>query len=228
MTASIRTLFFATLFLVSSSAHAQIVTYTFGSTASPTTAAATVDSNVTASVLSGNLGSPSTGGTSPLYTAGSGGAYFSASAWTGSSPGTNYFQFTITPDAGYLFSTTSISFGYRSTATGPIAFSIRSSADAYASSLASGTLTNTSAWFSSGSLSTSLSNLTTATTFRIYGSGASAGGGTFRVDDVTLNGTSGLAPIPEPSTFAVILGALALAGVALQRRRNKLNLSQSA
>jgi hypothetical protein len=77
-------------------------------------------------------------------------------------------------------------------------------------------------------LSTSLSNLTTATTFRIYGSGASAGGGTFRVDDVTLNGTSGLAPIPEPSTFAVILGALALAGVALQRRRNKLNLSQSA
>jgi len=197
-------------------AHSQLVVYSFGSTGAPTTSATSVSANLSASVFSGNLGSPATGGTTPLYTAGSGGSYFSATTWTGSAPGSNYFEFTLTPDSGYAFSATSVSFGYRATGTGPTAFAIRSSSDSYSSNLASGSITNDSLWYSSGALSITLSSVASATTLRIYGSGASAGGGTFRVDDVTIAGS--VTAVPEPSTYAAILGVVALLGVMIRRR----------
>ena len=89
------------LLMTGGAAEGQVVVYSFGSAGSPTTSATSVTTNITASVFSANLGTPSTGGTSPLYTAGSGGGYFSASSWTGGAPGANYFQFTLTPNAGY-------------------------------------------------------------------------------------------------------------------------------
>ena len=126
-------------------------------------------------------------------------------------------MFTLTPNSGYQLSITSITFGYRATSTGPIAYAVRSNADSYAANLASGAITNDAAWSSSGAQSITLSGLSTTTTLRIYGSGASAGGGTFRVDDVTIAGS--VAAIPEPSTYALILGAVALAGVMFRRHR---------
>lgn len=198
---------------------AQLVTYSFGSAASPTTSATSFDSLVTVSVFSGSLGTPTTGSGTPVYSAGSGGSFFTATAWTGTAPGTNYFQFTVTPTAGYEFSATSISFGYRATSTGPTSLAIRSSADSYSTSLATATLTNDSTWYASGNLSITLSGLNSATTFRIYGSGASSAAGTFRVDDVVLNGAVTSA-VPEPSTYAAIFGALALVVIVVQRRRH--------
>ena len=202
---------------IGGAAHAQVVVFGFGSTGSPTTGATSVSSNITASVFSGSVGSPATGGSSPLYTAGSGGSYFSATSWTGAAPGTNYFEFTLTPNSGYQLSITSLTFGYRATSTGPTAFAVRSNSDSYAANLASGTITNDAAWYSSGALSITLSGLSTATTLRIYGSGASAGGGTFRVDDVTVAGS--VTAIPEPSTSAAIIAVVALAGVMIRRHR---------
>jgi hypothetical protein len=196
---------------------AQIVTYAFGSAAAPTSAATFVAANLSASVFSGNLGSPATNSGTPVYSAGSGGGYFTASVWTGSAPGTNYFEFTLTPDSGYEFSLSSISFGYRATGTGPNAFAVRSSSDSFASALTSGVITSDSSWHSTGTLSITLSSLTAATTLRVYGFGASSGSGTLRVDDVTLNGT--VTAIPEPSAYAALLGAVALAGAMLRRRR---------
>ena len=200
-------------------ARGQIVTYGFGSAATATTAATSVVASLTASIFTGNLGSPGTGSGTPLFSAGSGGSFFSASNWTGSAPGTNYFEFTLTPGAGYELSVTSISLGYRVTATGPTAFAVRSSADAYATSLVTGSITNDSAWHSSGTLSITLSSLTTATTLRIYGSGASSGSGTFRIDDVALGGSLALTAVPEPATSATIAGTIVLAGVLIRRRR---------
>jgi hypothetical protein len=196
--------------------HAQIVTYSFGSVASPTVAATIVAPNLSAGVFSGHTGSPATGSGNPVYATGSGGGYFTAAAWTGSAPGTNYFEFTLTPDAGYEFSLSAISFGYRATSTGPTAFAVSSNLDSFASALASGTIANDSLWHSTGTLSITLSSLTAPTTLRIYGSGASSGLGTLRVDDVTLHGA--VTAVPEPSTYAVLLGLLALVGVMLRRR----------
>jgi hypothetical protein len=205
------------LMILGCTAQGQIAVYSFGTAGSPTAGVTSVASNLTASAFSGNLGTPGPGGTSPLYTAGSGGGYFAAASWTGAAPGSNYFEFTLTPNAGYAFTTTSMTFGYRATSTGPTNLAVRSSFDTYATNLASGTITGDSVWRSSGTLTITLSGMNTATTFRIFGSGASSGVGTFRVDDVTVNGS--VTAIPEPSTYAVILGAMALTGAIIRRRR---------
>lgn len=193
---------------------AQLVVYTFGSTSSPVTTANAITDNLTASEFSGATGSPGTGGTSPL----SSGAYFAATTWSGSTPGNNYFEFTLTPGAGYQFSAVSMSFDYRSTSTGPTTLAIRTSADSYAAPLGSFATTTDATWYSSGVVSLSLSNLTTATTFRIYGFGASNNGGTLRVDNVTVNGSISASPIPEPASFALLAGAATLGLSALRRR----------
>jgi hypothetical protein len=192
---------------------AQLVVYSFGSSAAPTSVA----SNLSASVFSGSLGAPATGSGNPTYSAGSGGGYFTATTWTGVSPGTNYFAFTLTPGSGYGLSLASLSFGYRASGTGPTAFAVRSSSDVFSSTLVSGTITNDSVWHSTGPLSITLSSVTAPTTLRIYASGTSNNLGTLRVDDVTLSGA--VTAIPEASTYAAILGLLALSGVLLHRRR---------
>jgi hypothetical protein len=199
--------------------HAQLVTYSFGSGASPTTAATFTATNLTASAFTGHLGSPGTGAGAPVYSAGSGGSYFAASTWTGATPGANYFEFTLTPTAGYQIEVTSISFGHRATSTGPTAFAVRSSSDGFASNLASGTFVNDGFWRASGTMSITLSALSSGTTFRIYGSGASQAGGTLRLDDVTLNGS--VTAVPEPATTIAIGGIVALCAVAVLRGNKK-------
>jgi hypothetical protein len=204
---------------VSPCAQAQLVTYTFGSAGSPTTDANSVTTNLSASVFSGSVGSPGTGSGTPVYSAGSGGSFFSASSWTGAAPGGNYFEFTLTPADGYRFDVTSVSFGYRATSTGPTAFAFRSSSDGYASDLAAGSLTNDGSWYASGAVSITLSALASGTTFRVYGSGASAAGGTLRLDDVTLNGT--VSAVPEPATVAALAGLAALLTAIVVHRHKK-------
>jgi hypothetical protein len=212
-----RRILIGAILMVGCTVQGQIAVYSFGTAGSPTADVTSVASHLTAGVFSGNLGTPGPGGTSPLYTAGSGGGYFAAAGWTGTAPGSNYFEFILTPDAGYAFSATSMTFGYRATATGPTNFAVRSSADAYASNLTSGTITGDSTWRSAGALSITLSGINTATTFRIFGSGASSSLGTFRVDDVTVSGS--VTAVPEPSTYAAILGAMALTSVLICQRR---------
>jgi hypothetical protein len=197
--------------IAAASSSAQLVTYTFGSTATPVVTANQVADNLAASAFSGLNGSPSTGGTSPL----SSGSYFTATTWGDAYPGTNYFTFTLTPEAGYQFSTTSLSFNYRATGSGPAALAIYSSANSYASPLASFASVHDSAWYASGFLSVSLTNLTTSTSFRIYGSGAESNSGTLRVDNVILNGT--VSAVPEPSTYA-LLGGVGVLGFTAYRR----------
>jgi hypothetical protein len=195
--------------------HAQIVVYSFtGNTAAATSS----NAFITASTFTGS-NSATLSNSSPVYSAGTGSYSITQSGWTGTTPGSNYFEFTITPSAGHSVSLTSISFGSRSTTTGPTAYSFRSSADGYGSSLTTNSLTNDGNWQASGTQSISLT-FTGTTTFRLYANGASSAGGTLRVDDFTLNGS--VSAIPEPSTYAAIFGATALVGTIWHRCRQKL------
>ena len=127
------------------------------------------------------------------YAGVSGGNNAGAAARTGSlvtgASGSAYFQFMLTPSANVTFALTGISFGSRSTSTGPQAFSLRSSADSYASDIAAGTMSANSTWVLH-SISGLAFSSETATTFRIYGySGAgspAAGTANWRVDDLKI------------------------------------------
>jgi endonuclease G len=107
--------------------------------------------------------------------------------------GSAFFEFSITPGTGVTANVTSISFATRSTNTGPQAFEIRNSADAFSSVLFSGSLPNNSTWTTrqSGPLSFSSNN---STTFRIYGFGgngnASSSQANWRIDDLNVNITT--------------------------------------
>lgn len=203
---------------------AQLLVYSFtSSNAGPTSVAA----NLSGGAVSTGGGVTTTSNTSPVSTAyagASGGYYLSDNGWTGAAPGVNFFQFTVTPAANYAVTLTSLSFGYREsgTSTGPTAFAVRSSVDAYAADLAAGALTNTdNAWHHSGNTSVTLT-FTSATTLRIYASGATNATPTLRLDDLTVNGS--VAAVPEPATVAAVIGFAAL-GAAWWRRSARIGLS---
>src|SRR5688572_1838372 len=109
--------------------------------------------------------------------------------------GSAYFEFTLTPDAGKTVSVTNINFGSRSTGTGPQAYTIRTSLDAYGSGAATAAVPNNSIW----ALYTNIVSVTSAegaaVTIRIYGyNGAgtpSVNTANWRIDDlsVTVNVT---------------------------------------
>lgn len=217
----------AGLLLLASSLSAQttLLQYSFTSQSlSPTSSPIT---NITGGDFSSNdVGSTSNGTpVSQGYTGASGSYYFSDNNWTGTSPGTNYFTFTVTPESGYSVSISSISFGYKQSSTsGATSFSIYSSKDSYSTSLASGTLdtayattggTQGNSW---GLASSSVTlTFTSATTIRIYANGASTGTATLRGDDFTISGS--VSPVPEPSTAAILAGAAVLGFVATRHRR---------
>ena len=201
--------------LLASAARGQLLVYSFtGLTSTPTQVAMTVTGSTFTSFT--GAGAPSTGGA--LYLAGSAGEYFQANSWN---TGTNYFEFTITPVNGELITVTSLSFGARSSVTGPnngpTSVTLRSSVDGYASALSTSTLTPASNSWTSNTLTMTSMSFTTAVTFRIYGAGATSSAGTLRIDDVTVYGS----PIPEPSTYAAIAGGLVLGGAIWSRRRQK-------
>ncbi len=202
--------------LVAISARAQIATFSFsGSVGTETTIAPNSQpSNAVVSSMSRGTG---------LTATSTGADTFVGVSWTTSASidANDYFQFSITPSGGYSMNLTSLSLSERRSGTGIRTWEIRSSVDNYASALGTFSVpddTNTRTG-QSVTLSSGFSSLTTATTFRIYGYSAEAAGGTWRIDDVVLNGS--ISAIPEPSTYAAIFGALALVGTVWHRRRQR-------
>ena len=57
-----------------------------------------------------------------------------------------YFETTLTPPDGFQVTLTGISFGTRSTSTGPQAFTLRTSADSFSGAATTGPLSNTGTW----------------------------------------------------------------------------------
>ena len=205
--------------VLTSKLSAQLLVYGFSvASAGPTSS----NANISGGAVTTGGGVTATSNTSPVssgYSGASGGFYISDNGWTGTAPGTNYFQFTITPISASV-TATSINFGYREsgTSTGPTSFFIRSSADTYSSNLASGALSNSdNNWHSIGATSITLT-FASATTIRIYATGASSGTPTLRIDDLTLSGT--VLAIPEPEMAAAYFAAFTL-GAAIWRKRRR-------
>lgn len=130
----------------------------------------------------------------------------------------NYFSFTLEAADGFHFTTTNITWNMRRSGTGPSNFVIRTSADGFASDLAT--------WTSeaNGTLSSAVSLGTqTAVEFRLYGYSGTSGAGAMNMggsgNDVEFYGVTSL--IPEPGTMALL--AMGLAGVALVRRRKHIS-----
>jgi hypothetical protein len=189
-------------------------TYTYGATqtftttaaanwdfgfVAPGTASATYNqySNITLGDIStGNsLGSTTlVTNTSPSSNTGASAFYNAATVAPAGALNTStsaYFQFTVTPSAGYVFRLSAISFGSRSTSSGPVSYTLRSSLDNYAAQIAGGTMSNTSVWESESNTGLNVvSSNGTPITFRIYGFGSSgsptSGSANWRIDDLTL------------------------------------------
>ncbi len=134
-----------------------------------------------------------------------------------------YFEFTIAPNAGYSFTPTSFVFNWERTGTGPNALTMRSNADNYSSNL--GTILDlpTSNASDQTLVISGIANVTSVTTFRLYGYGAttSPGNGGFDAPsdavNITLNGS--VTAVPEPASIALL--ALGTVGVVVQHRRRK-------
>lgn len=141
----------------------------------------------------------------------------------------SFIEFTLTPNVGFQYTATSFSFYWDRSNTGPSSVALRSSADSFGSNLGSVTGLTSGGTFSLNTITIgSLTNVSTATTFRLYGFGATATGGTAGFDtqaspvdltlapNVSLNGTTSV--IPEPSTYALL--ALGLGALVLLRRKS--------
>ncbi len=153
---------------ISPSATSAAATLTVNATATPstiiwdfTTANPTsgLPSDITGGTLTvgNNNGTTTTIGNTSLsgtYSGASGGNNAGAAARVGAlvkdgtpTTGSAYFQLTLTPaTANKLISVSAITFGSRSTGTGPAAYSIFSSVDSYATAIATGTLVTTGTW----------------------------------------------------------------------------------
>lgn len=155
------------------------------------TNATTTPANGTVSDATWSLGTIS-------YTSGTtGGATDKAISTTGfNSTAINtakYLQFTITPNANFAMSINSISFFDQKSGTGPTSWVLRSSLDGYVSDLNSPSPSTTSAAFSATpqavDLGINFQNITTSVTFRLYAYGASSSAGTWRLDNLTMDGS---------------------------------------
>lgn len=148
-----------------------------------------------------NAGAAAKGG--PLATGGNGSAYF---------------EFSVTPGVGAWFSLGGLSFGTRSSGTGPTAYALRSSADGFAADILQGLTSNNSVWTTKSHTGLSFQSNST-TTFRLYGfngSAASAGSVTWRIDDLRLDISTGLPGTPPPAVpkAPVVTGARTASGTA--------------
>jgi hypothetical protein len=112
--------------------------------------------------------------------------------------GSAYFEFSLDADQGYTLTITEITFGTRSTSTGPQAIALRSSADGYISDIATVSLV-TGSWVKKSML---LSNFTTIpgsnVTYRLYGYNGTGSASTnttnWRIDDLNIYGYTTFAP----------------------------------
>ncbi|MDN3678261.1 lamin tail domain-containing protein [Flavobacterium paronense] len=134
--------------------------------------------------------------------------------------GNDYIQFIVTPNSLSDFTPTSLVFGWDSSGTGPSTIVLRSSVDGFTTNLGSVAVAASLSGPTAYTISISgLLNITTATTFRVYGIGATGTGGTGGFDvgsnviNVQLNGTTTTtAPTCTPPSITSISPAAGIIG----------------
>jgi DNA/RNA endonuclease G (NUC1) len=112
--------------------------------------------------------------------------------------GSAFFEFTLTPAAGRQLAVSGLSFGARSTGTGPQAYAVFAAVGSAAPVLvAAGPLANNSAWtLITPALFPVVSSVATPVTFRLHGYGGAGNAGTstanWRIDDLAVTLTTGV------------------------------------
>jgi hypothetical protein len=189
---------------------AALITYSF--TGSSGNEASLAPDSQTAHLTASNI----TRG-SGLNTA-SGAGTFAASGWTlGNSPDANdYFSFTLTPESGYVLSLTQLILDERRSLTGIREWSVRSSLDGFSSDLATFAVPDNDATRTGQTISLSAAlfgQLDTPIEFRIYGYSSEQSGGTWRIDNLMVDGSvtasTTAATVPDSLPFAFTGGILA-------------------
>ena len=151
----------------------------------------------------------------------------------------HYIQFTVTAATGYILNLSSLDFNGETSGTGSDDIAVLTSVDGFTSGnqiasltgrhvVATGDFdTDASGFGSVISLSASKYQNLSSITFRIYGWNTTSGSGTTYIRnlggtdaDLTINGTTAVSAVPEPSTYALIFGAATL-GFVIYRRRSK-------
>jgi hypothetical protein len=229
-------------------------------TASPATNAVPQDWTLGPVTQGNNNGGPvtliTTASVSSGYTGVSGTSNAGVAAQTGGFNPTNsaYFEIPIVvpeTDTNTLtdYGVRQVVFGSRSTGTGPVNYTIRSSADNYQSDLAMGSVQNDSNWSVRSNANVNLLLSKGTNTIRIYGYGSSSasqsgGSANWRIDDlvVTLGsivntnptlsllpssiaGLKGFTGSPSPSSSYVVKGTNLLANLNLQVSTNAIQIS---
>lgn len=180
---------------------------------------ASPSSGVPAGVTGGAVTQGNNNGTTALlttvsvssgYAGVSGGANAGAAARVGAlnqaAGGSTYFEFTFEPEAGRRFVATALSFGMRSTGTGPQAFALFSSVDGFTTPLATGVVPNNSSWRWHSPVFAGVAGSSGApVTFRLYGYNGAGSPGTntanWRIDDLTM--TAGILALPPTAPTIV-------------------------
>ena len=136
----------------------------------------------------------------------------------------DFYTFTVTPSSGFSMDLSSLDINFDTSGTGPHDWGLFSSVDSFSSSIDTFTASDSGASHSLDLSGSSFNTLTASVEFRLVGHGASSGTGSAAFlgsgSDIVLNGMT--SAIPEPSTYALIFGALAL-GVVVWKRRRKVS-----
>jgi hypothetical protein len=214
---------------IAASAQAFTGTYDFAAT---TTVSGTTDPTTPPSAT-GVTFSPFTAVGTPSANANAGGR-FSFVGWpagatngndlysslTGSINPGEYYEFTITPQAGFTVSLNSIAFTVQRSGTGIRSYAVKTSADGFTSNLPASVVSNatlsvvgTNEFFwnfdaASNAQNGSMINLfgatiSGATAFRFYGWNSEAAGGTFSIDNVVINGSVAAGSCTAPAISSV-------------------------
>lgn len=158
-----------------------------------------------------------------------GGSGFDQTSLSSAITNGDYLQFTISPAASYQYDISSIAMNI-GVGTAVTNFNVALFSSATGSFTAGNELwtfafSSTTPPAQSITLSSiaGLQNLNSPTTFRMYGWRGPSGTSTFRIrdlagNDLTVNGSTSLEAIPEPSTYAAVLGALGLGSTVVYRR----------
>ncbi|WP_428667736.1 hypothetical protein [Runella sp.] len=132
------------------------------------------------------------------YPNGASGDAISIRLWTtGGLNGNKYVEFSISPQ-NYRCSITSVSFACSRSPQGPTQVSLRSSQDGFSNDLGSGSVGEN---FSTQNYGISFNELENTVTFRIYAYSANDDLGTLRLDNLRINGTVMVIPLPVELTY---------------------------
>ncbi|HLN95541.1 MAG TPA: T9SS sorting signal type C domain-containing protein, partial [Flavobacterium sp.] len=171
------------------------ITGTNPNTSNPYTNGQTFDANISVSGIGRGAGASGTNANNR----------YNANSWdTVSLDPTAYFEFVLTPVAGYQIDFTNFVYTAQASGSGATSVVFRSSVDGFTANIGTATLTGTTISLTD----TAFQNVSSGITFRVYAWGASNSTGTFSIDSFEFNGLVEASPLPQISAAPATISGL--------------------